>query len=273
QQPAPPLLVDTAWPAIAHAARGAALASGAVRLRYSPTAGCAVPYRHFIPAIDTLYLAVRLQLLHMLRFLTEGGSSHIGRHLRHLAISMNTMSFSDRIPLFIWRKARRLRTLSIVFPGAMDLESSNQRFALPERRCMLREMPDSALDQHMVAQELGETAPRSFWQLLGKVRETVGSRACLMFTGTKWTEFPPRSSRKDVRSGLEVKAQTFVEYSRAEDGRGQWVEVCRDRLLPSEGLHPRPLNVVPEDYKNPEKYRVLDDDIGWWHLKEPVPWG
>ena len=58
EEPALPFTVDTAWPAVAHvchAAREAVLAPGAVRLRHSPAAGIAVPYRRFIPAIDTLY--------------------------------------------------------------------------------------------------------------------------------------------------------------------------------------------------------------------------
>lgn len=56
--PVLPFIVDTDWPAVVHVcrvAREAAFKSGAVQLRHSPLAGFAVPYRHFMPAIDTLY--------------------------------------------------------------------------------------------------------------------------------------------------------------------------------------------------------------------------
>ncbi len=275
--PSLPLLVDTAWPAVAHvcrAARDAALTSGAVQLRYSPTARCAVPYRRFIPAIDTLYVT-RLQTFEMLTFLLENERGEISRALRHLAVEMSGAgTFYGRVGTFIKRRASNLHTLSVVFPGTMDLRSSAVQFAMPERRCRLQDVPDAALDQHMLLEEFSpvqrETTSMSFREFLEKHRISLNAYAhhvphldALCEDGRAWS-----AKNGGSFSGLEIKAQTFVEYSRAEDGREQWVEVCRDRLLSYEGYErPFPPSAPLGERKNPEEYRVLDDDRGW-HLNE-----
>lgn len=275
--PSLPLLVDTAWPAVAHvcrAAREAAFTSGAVQLRYSPTARCAVPYRRFIPAIDTLY-TTRLQTFEMLCFLMQPEQDQLARDLRHLAVEMSGMRFDGRIALFIQRKASCLRTLSVVFPGTVDIQSPHVEFALPERRCVLRDVSDSALDRCMLIGGDPRPPPEiplvSFRKYLVKQRERMDHFAHVHLSGINETDGMARSAQGDYFSGLEIKAQTFVEYSRDKDGREQWVEVCRDRLLPRGDLRVWPPRVPLGGRKNPEEYRVLDDDRGW-HLREPAPY-
>ena len=72
EDPVLPFTVDTAWPGVAHACRASreAFLASSRAVRYSPAAGFAVPYRRFIPAIDTLYLG-QAQISAVLRFLSR----------------------------------------------------------------------------------------------------------------------------------------------------------------------------------------------------------
>ena len=69
---------------------------------------------------------------------------------------------------------------------------------------------------------------------------------------TNWTEGTAWSTVDDSFSGLEIKAQTFVEYTMAEDRQERWVEVC-------EGWSRSPPYIPVAGRKNPEEYRVHDD--------------
>jgi hypothetical protein len=84
--------------------------------------------------------------------------------------------------------------------------------------------------------------------------------------GTAW------STSDCCFSGLEIKAQTFVEYTMTENNQGQWVEVCKDRLLGEHGIEgdvaPEPRHILVMDRKNPEQYRVLDDDNALYSTEE-----
>ncbi len=276
EEPALPFLVDTAWPAVVHVcrvAREAALKSGAVQLRYSPVAGFAVPYRHFIPAIDTLYWG-KFQTGAMRLFLYRPENASLARDLRHLSIDLSGWSPAFEVAKLIRRKLVDLRTLSMVFPATANVPETLLPFLPPARRCRLRTMSDKALDEITMARapllraEESGPLPLSLRTYIDKQRENFG-RHVREFSvqgpeGTAW------STRDDSFSGLEITAQTFVEYRRTGD-QEQWVETCQDRLVPRPGqgtTAPRPRYIWPEDRKRPEEYRVLDDDNSQCSLEE-----
>ena len=275
EDPVLPFTVDTAWPGVAHACRASreAFLASSRAVRYSPAAGFAVPYRRFIPAIDTLYLG-QAQISAVLRFLSRPENLHIARDLHHLAVELST---SGSTLLVIGRQLREglacpcIRTLSIVVPGTMDSPSHKLHvpFLPPERRCRLRDIPNETLnDIKIIASGKGlmmslqEHLDRRWGTVhrwvrdhpLGPVVRHSAVDEWADHEGTAW------STENGWCVGLELKAQTFVEY-RSINNQEQWVEVCQDRLLGEEAWPPpRPRRIAAADRKNPEKYRVLDDD-------------
>jgi hypothetical protein len=271
-QPVLPYIVDTVWPAVIHvcrAAREAALKSGAVQLRYSPLAGFAVPYRHFIPAIDTLYWG-DFQASAMRLFLNQPENASLARDLRHLSVELRASYPSDKLAEFIREKAVDLRTLSIVFPATADVPRYPQAFLPPARRCRLRNMSDEALDAYAMAEvnclKPGERQPMPFRKYLDKRLGEMNDHVRRHHDRMRGPEGTAWSTRDRSFSGLAFTAQTFVEYrgTAAGGNQEQWVETCQDRLITRPDDHgdtaPRPRHVWPEDRKNPEEYRVLDDD-------------
>ena len=275
KEPALPLIVDTTWPAVAHVcrnARSAVLESGVLRLRQSPTAGFAVPYRHFIPVIDTLYWG-RYQAGAMHRFLRQPENAIFARDLRHIAVELTATYPQSELAELIRQRAVFLRTLSVVLPTTTDSSSTAASFLPPARRCRLRDITGQMLHEIKLTQvpalESHEKMPMPLQEYLDKRRGDLDSHvrkfAVLGDEGTAW------STRDGCFSGLEIKVQTFLEYAMAEDNQAQWVEVCGNRLL---GHHldddtaPEPRHIPVADRKNPEEYRVLDDDSGWYSTEE-----
>ena len=248
EKPTHPFIVDTAWPAAIHVcrtAREAVFASGALRLRYSPVAGFAVPYRHFLPDIDTLYINQSQVFLVSRLF-----SQEFARGLRHLAVEVAGMeSDYDRLPLMIRRRAIFLRTLSIVFASTASpnvVPPRTPTFRPPLRRCRLRDISSETFAKMKMRDTWN---PANLQKYLDKYRQSMDGRirvfpAYTAEEGTAW------STVDGSFSGLEMKAQMFVEYAMAEDRQERWVEVCEGLEMPY---------MVVEDRKNPEEYRVLDD--------------
>ncbi len=269
-EPALPFIVDTDWPAVAHVcrvAREAAFKSG--RLRYSPLAGFAVPYRHFMPAIDTLYCG-QLQYVALCLFLNRPENAHIARDLRRLALEIAAPFPLSNVAEVIRKSVIDLRTLSLVFPGTMNLSSPTESFHRPTRRCKLRNIAGDSLDEITIAQVLdsreGKARPMTLRKYLDHQRAAldrhVREGSIHGDEGTAW------STNDNSFSGLEITAQTFVEYHCNQEE--QWIEVCRDRLLSSPDLDMmrRPLYVWPADRKNPEEHRVIDDDSRLYSVEE-----
>lgn len=272
EQPVLPFTVDTAWPAVFHAcreSREAVLSSGAFRLRYSPRAGFVVPFRVFDPAIDTLYWG-KYQSDAMHHFFTDPASADLGRALCHVAIEIPAL-YPQRLTAEIIRQtAVCLRTLSLVLPDTKNLDEGEDKlnchlthisFLPPARRCWLRDLPSDVAqktvltDVPLVPAHWVRTMPlRAYvehrrWEMDQHVRtfNVVGPK------GSAWSE-------GDISfSGLEIKAQTFVQYKGSNPER--WVEVCRHRTLDrSLARASGPGHIQRPHRRNPEEYRIFDDD-------------
>ena len=290
-EPALPLTVDTAWPAAAHvcrAARDTVLSSGAILLRRSPTAGIAVPYRRFIPAIDTLYVGLHQSDAVFARFFAQPEIAALARALRHVAVEMSGAR-PDQLATLARQWAVDLRTISVVLAGTGDSSPSMHRsFLPPARRCRLFEIAGEALERIEVGgvwfngrKDWGATPvpladyPACFRRSMDQhVRDF--SVVPVSGDGTAW-----RDADGGGFGGVEIKVQTFVEYHINKDdnssGAARWIEVCEDRIL-SRGCSahpedetvraPHPREIAVADRKNPTEYRVLDDDTRWYSLRE-----
>lgn len=266
EQLAQPFVVDTAWPAVAHvcqAAREVLLKSGQLRLRHSPTAGFAVPFRAFDPAIDTLYWS-RIQESAMNTFISQPENRPLLRALRHVAVDMPTALTPYLLVRLIRESAIFIRTISVVLPSSdsvstdLDIDPYGLGFLTPARRCRLFDIPADNVAMISIG----------YYALSGCLLEcrkhmNKDSRAFVFGDdaekGTAW------SAEDNDFSGLEIKAQTFVEYAGARYGGALWHEACGLRIMgdPDEMASPLPHYVPVADRKNPEEYRVLDDDSEW----------
>ncbi len=277
EDPVLPFTVDTAWPGIAHAchaSREAFLASGAVG--YSPTAALAVPYRRFIPTIDTLYWG-QAQVFAMLNFFNRPWNLHIAQDLCHLAVELNAAAVAmDRIGELIRLRATCIRTVSIVVPGTMDSPSYKRwlGFLPPARRCRLRDIPNETLNEVRIGMFENDKNPIPLQEYLHERRGAIRLRNPTRGRAVPWWAEPEdtaRNTEDDCFVGLEIKAQTFVEYA-FTNNQVQWVEVCQDRVLDEDSgwPHPGPRRIAAADRKDPEKYRVLDDDSAMLSREEYV---
>lgn len=272
EQPLLPFTVDTAWPSVFHAcreSREAVLSSGAFRLRHSPRAGFAVPFRAFDPAIDTLYWG-KFQSDAMHYFFTDPASAALGRALRHIAIEVPALYPQKLMAETIRQTAICLRTLSLVLPDTKHLDEDEDRlnchaahisFLPPARRCRLRDLSSDVAqkttitDVPLVPAHWVRTMPlRAYmehrrWEMDQHVRtfNVVGTK------GNAW------SDEDSSFSGLEIKARTFVHYKGPKPER--WVEVCGHYTLDgSLGKAGEPCYIQRTHCRNPEEYRVLDDN-------------
>lgn len=272
EQPVLPFTVDTAWPAVFHAcreSREAVLSSGALRLRHSARAGFAVPFRAFDPTIDTLYWG-KFQSDAMHDFFADPAFAALGRALCHVAIEVPALYPQRLMAETIRQTAVCLRTLSLVLPDTKSLDEGEDKlnchlthisFLPPALRCRLRDLPSDVAqetvltDVPLVPAHWVRTMPlRAYmehrrWEMDQHVRTSnvVGTK------GSAW------SDEDTSFSGLEIKAQTFVQYERPKPEG--WIEVCGQRTLDrSLGRAIEQRLIHRTHRRDPEEYRVLDDD-------------
>lgn len=261
EHPVLPFMVDTAWPTAAHvchSARTSLLRSGALRLRHSRTAGFAVPCRAFDPAIDTLYWR-QSQAGAMQVFFRDSANATMARSLCHVAVELPVTYPPSELAEFVRQRAVFLRTLALVVPDSSDNYSVQTEFVPPSRRCRLQDIPEERSHQITLTDvpflEARMSRRQTLQGFLARLRENLDCHvhkfAVMGDKGTAW------NARDSCFGGLEIKAQTFVEYT-----MGQWAEVCQHRILGREGRAPQVRYVSRADRKSPEEYRVLDDDCG-----------
>ncbi len=276
EAPALPFVVDIAWPAIAHVcrvAREAAFSTGALCLRHSRVAGMPVPCRRFIPARDTLYWSSD-QAHAMYIFLNRPENTDLVRQLRSIAVELAATNWPpvNMLNIAFLRHAVNLHTLSVVFPGAgeriSNLNPATCQFLPPARRCKFRNLPPATLKQIKIVYHPERNRVGRISTYLRRYRRSLESGA----SDGSLPGLPPRAGgaataeERPFMAGVEIKPQMFVEYGMAEHGREeQWADdVCMDRLLGNRATgrsrRPRPLRIPVADRKDPERYRVLDDD-------------
>jgi hypothetical protein len=235
--PVQPFVVDTAWPASAHvcrASREAVLGSEHLRLRYSPSAGFAVPFRTFDPVIDTLYWNFE-QGRAMRDFLNDLENAPLVSTLCHIAVDLAAMCEPSLLLANISHLIRTspvsLRTLSVVLPDSSTTHPDGTSFLPPARRCQLRDLPPNA------AQETSLSFRSDPWwnnteilvPLWPYIQDCCRGMDAYLWHSDKRVHVRTAQNPEDISpSSLEIKVQTFVEYV-VKDGGEQWVEVCGRR--------------------------------------------
>ncbi|KXX79427.1 hypothetical protein MMYC01_203514 [Madurella mycetomatis] len=267
-EPIQPLIVDTAWPAVTHVcrtSRRAVLKSGQLRRRYSPTAGLDVPFRMFDPAIDTLYIG-RWQTDVMVRFLVRPENAPLARALRHIAIETAAAYPPSDLAEVIRKSAIFLKTLSFLIPDLSDSHRLHS-FLPPAGRFRLRDIPDDVVRRISLTgvpfvDPLGlATVSLPSWMEIihRRMDEHVINWNVQGDEGTAW------STKDKSFSGVEFKVQTFVEYTMTADEGPRWERGSRE-------LKNQQPNFELRERKNPEEYRVLDDDREPPRTPSPKGW-
>ncbi|KXX74430.1 hypothetical protein MMYC01_208889 [Madurella mycetomatis] len=275
-QPHQPFVVDTAWPSLMHACRESrevALRSKNLRLRFSPLAGFAVPFRNFDPEIDTLHWGF-YQVWSMFSMFRREENRPLIQSLRHMSLETAALFNPRELFYFITLATPFLRTLAFVFADSSNQNHAKTIFKPPARRCRLRDIPDEVANgmtirgtPHYGQQgQSVQTSLRRFMELRREELEGSCPQPRLMLTlpyeGTAW------DNKQKKLHELQIKAQTFVEYEWTQAKGVQWLEVCGHRRLGNqEELRPRYIPAM--ERKNPEEYRVLDDESGWLPPENP----
>lgn len=275
-QPHQPFVVDTAWPSLMHVCRESrevALRSKHLRLRFSPLAGFAVPFRSFDPEIDTLHWGF-YQVWSMFSMFRWEENRSLIRSLRHMSFETAALFNPRELLYFITLATPFLQTLAFVFADSSNQNYAKTVFKPPARRCRLRDIPDEIANGMTIRgtphygrhDQSVQTSLRRFMELrrdeLGGSCPRPGLMLSLPYEGTA------QNNKREGFRELRIKAQTFVEYSWTKTKGVQWLEVCgHRRLVNQEELWPR--YIPATERKNPEEYRVLDDESGWLPPESP----
>jgi len=294
-------IVDTAWPALAHvcrASREIALRSPELRLRYSPVAGIAVPFRAFDPDMDTLYWNHH-QTEMLSRFLECPDNKELVSKIRYLAIELKSGRENLSMGSCLSIKTISLRNLAYVLPSSSFFHDASVAFVPPTRRCRLVDIPESIVAGIIVT---GCTHQLAFVKNPQDVQYTQSLRPYLEMRREK--DFiqpmvqlsmlemqccrrltvanalagrppphnnaePSLATRTKGIKEMEIKVQTFVEYKRTEGKGEEWVESCGQRLLNGTNCACMAIELplpAPDEQTlyTAEEYRVLDDLGRWW---------
>ena len=292
--------VDTAWPALAHvcrASREIALRSPELRLRYSPVAGIAVPFRAFDPDLDTLYWNHR-QTEMLYNFLCCPNYAELVSRIRYMSVELRTIFATSIIGCHLSTKTTSLRSLAYVLPSSSFFHNAKVAFASPTRRCRLVDIPEhvvagmsvtartDSLALHRNAQDIESIQSlRSYLEMRRErdfIQPTLQLRMLEMQCCRRLTMAnavagrpPPNHGAgttlltlKSIRE-LEIKVQTFAEYRWTEGKGEEWVESCEQRLLDVKSCACMAIDLPPpapaeETPYTADEYRLLDDLGRWW---------
>lgn len=272
EEPQEPYLVDGSFPVLMHLCREsrqfvllppARYRDLAPKFRYSPQADCRVPYRHFRPDLDLLYV----NCYNYEMVIEEAATNHaVFDKTRHLAVEATLWSNSQRwFPTLVFKYLQSIETVSIVFPSSESDKYQLQRcaFQAPSRRCRLAKLdkPEDAFGEVNIKplpkkvsfrqfidgfwEGIKEHALPQWFEVASQLEDEEGD----WWHGDAWN--PETEEFKDIPH----EAYIFEQFKRGEDGAELWEVVCQQRLLPvrwEPGRVHRP--------HNPEEWRVNDGD-------------
>ncbi|KAH9884744.1 hypothetical protein F4778DRAFT_762473 [Xylariomycetidae sp. FL2044] len=262
-QLAEPMVVDTAFPVLIHVCREWRYfvldpLRPRVKFRFSPQAGCMVPYRDVRFDIDALYLSIFNHPMATDSFADSDPEIKFAtlNKVRHLALDWVAWSCaSNWLPQLIFRGTKDLVKLSVVFPSSR--KPIWEWFQAPARRCKLRsvEAPNELQGQieSLINEGRGHLefeAPFAWQSEMDFHTLTLKEHCSDWFVGSAW-------DKENEKMCFENEAAAFICYARADDGHETWVEGCEERLLgPSRSQNPP----VPEQRPHPGEFRVNDLD-------------
>ncbi|KAI5865181.1 hypothetical protein GGS23DRAFT_413132 [Durotheca rogersii] len=302
-EPLDPLLVDTGFPALMHTCRESrAVAEARTRLRWSPLARCATPFRAYRPDLDELYMSVPRG--------TVGGRATIPRWsmfpkgARHVACDLHSLRDGSFFWILLAHPLMDVETLTCVLPAPPGaVVDTTTRFRPPTRRCRLRWLetqPRRHEQQPQPQQQYGEyeeeepiadaesyiilvnqrmTGLRSY---LEEVRDhSAAEFAEILHVAAMPAEYMRRWDAATSRFKIKFLAAAFEEYR-----GGRWVPSCDHALrfetrdggggdASSRGAGTYRVSEAEKwtPLRDPERFRVNDiqqDEVPLWDEDEEM---
>ncbi|KAI0010000.1 hypothetical protein F4779DRAFT_579514 [Xylariaceae sp. FL0662B] len=275
-----PLLVDTCFPVLMHVCRESREVALRLRFRYSPVAGCPVPFRSFRPDIDILYVSV-CRSPNPLNAVEWGPFPEGARGARHVALDLHSVGDGRELWTLVTDPFLDVQTVTCVLPAPNALIDTALRFRPPVRRCRLREVlqPSHGGQSHIISVDRGiDRRMSGLSTYLEEIQDTIAQEfaSWLDDNGVPFRlsldRLPASLARKwdprEPRFKLKFSAQLFEEYR-----GGQWApnsdykilfqfQRTRNRVLWA-GINNAKVYQVGElekwtPLRDPEKFRVND---------------
>ncbi|KAI0841228.1 hypothetical protein F5Y06DRAFT_215834 [Hypoxylon sp. FL0890] len=218
-----PFLVDTCFPVLMHVCRESReLAVSQLRFRYSPIAGCPVPFRAFRPDLDIMHIS----------FFREPTDQNVmlrwglyPRGTRHLAFDLHTVKDGTCL-WFLVGQGLDVQTVTCVLPVPSNaIVDTAVRVRPPVRRCRLRpvEQPSDGSQSHIIYVDRGfDRRMTGIRHYLEEVQDVIGTQFLefleLLQGSNRQKEYNSRWNAAEGRFDFEFLAQTFEEYR-----GGRWV--------------------------------------------------
>lgn len=271
-----PFLVDTAFPVLMHVCREWRAFTlpppSGVRFRRSRLTGCQVPYRHYRPEMDALFVSAANAMFTLQAMAKDSRRGDVAAAvpnpgfwltLRHLAVEPPVFGEAHEwLPELVFRYSPDLRKVSVVFPS---LRKPRWEFLHPpSRRCKLRRIDEAGdgekKSNNVSIQEHARTTLLWLGRVLSsKWRDDLRARQehshedlAGIYEGTAWY-------RNEEKPCLVYEAASFVQFRRLGDGLKLWEEGCEDRTRAALKDGGRELNSHGNSHRNPEIWRVNDD--------------
>ncbi|KAI0152166.1 hypothetical protein F4776DRAFT_14960 [Hypoxylon sp. NC0597] len=218
-----PFLVDTCFPVLMHVCRESReVAVRHLRFRYSPVAGCPVPFREFRPDLDIMHVGVGRRPEDQ-NILPRWGL--YPRGTRHLALDLHTIKDGSCLWFLLGKAYPEVQTVTCVLPASNALLDTAVRVRPPVRRCRLRsvEQPSDGSQSHIIYVDRGyDRRMTGMGRYLEEVQDYIGAQflSLLEYNETyNLTEvYNRRWNAAECRFDIEFLAQTFEEYR-----GGRWV--------------------------------------------------
>ncbi|KAI1764274.1 hypothetical protein GGR53DRAFT_328445 [Hypoxylon sp. FL1150] len=263
-----PFLVDTGFSVLMHVCRESREAAiSYTRFRYSPVAGCPVPFRAFRPDLDILYVSVSRPPSDITSIPRWGQYPAA----RHLALDLHSIKDGSCLWILVGSPLLDVRSLTCVLSASNTILDTAPRFRPPVRRCRLR-APQPADGEHsnFIYVDRGyDRRMKGLNRYLEEVRDYMGAEfAEILEATTIPEEYLRRWNAADCRFDIDICAKTFEEYR-----GGRWVP-SSDHLVRFDWqsiIFPAPREPVDSvrsyrvseaerwtPLRNPETFRVND---------------
>ncbi|KAI0172195.1 hypothetical protein GGR52DRAFT_573335 [Hypoxylon sp. FL1284] len=257
-----PFLVDTDFPVLMHVCRESReMAVSCTRFRYSPIAGCRVPFRAFRPELDILYVSV-CRPSSDINVVPRWGQYPAAQHL---ALDLHTVKDGSFLWVLVGNPFLDVQSLTCVLPAPNAMLDTAARFRPPARRCRLRGLvrPPNGAQSNIICVDRGyDRRMTGIDRYLEEVQDHMGAEfAEILDVAAIPEEYLRRWNAAANRFDIGCCAKTFEEFR-----GGRWAPSAehlvrfdwQSIIFPASR---RPVDTV-------RAYRVSDEER-WTPLRDP----
>ncbi|KAI6084440.1 hypothetical protein F4821DRAFT_170665 [Hypoxylon rubiginosum] len=257
-----PFLVDTGFPVLMHVCRESReVAISLTRFRYSPIAGCPVPFRAFRPELDVLYVTI-CRPPAPVNVVPRWGEFP---EAQHIALDLHSIKDGTFLWILVGNPFLDVRSLTCVLPASNAILDTAARFRPPVRRCRLREVPQptDGSQSHIIYVDRGyDRRMKGLGRYLEELGDHMGAEfADILEVATVPEEYLRRWNAADSKFEIDISAKTFEEYR-----GGRWVS-SSDHLVRFDYQ-----NIIFPALREPvdsvRAYRVSEEEK-WTPLRNP----